>query len=93
MSIEHAFGRLKQRFRILYWCRQRSVPKCVKIIHGCCVLHNLGDTEDFRSLKWPLPAVNPLEVRDTPQDIIDDSSGTMFRDELCNKFARASRKH
>lgn len=41
--IENAFGCLKQRFRQLYHFKLRDVPRMVRVIHACCVLHNIAN--------------------------------------------------
>lgn len=38
--VEHTFGLLKTRWRILHYINVNSVEKAVKIIVACCVLHN-----------------------------------------------------
>lgn len=38
--IEHSFGLLKSRWRILNYINVNSVRKAVKTIVACCVLHN-----------------------------------------------------
>lgn len=38
--VEHTFGLLKCRWRILHRINVNSVEKTVKIIAACCILHN-----------------------------------------------------
>lgn len=43
--IENAFGCLKQRFRQLYHFKLRDIVRMVRVIHVCCVLHNIVNGE------------------------------------------------
>lgn len=38
--IEHTFGILKSRWRILKYINVNTVQKAVKVIAACCILHN-----------------------------------------------------
>lgn len=38
--IEHTFGIIKGRWRILHFVNVNGVKKAVKIITACCVVHN-----------------------------------------------------
>lgn len=42
MNIEHAFGILKQRFRMLYHIKLKKIENICHFIRPCCVLHNLA---------------------------------------------------
>lgn len=41
MCIERAFGRLKQRWRILLGVEANSLRRIARIIQTCCILHNM----------------------------------------------------
>ncbi|KAJ8879512.1 hypothetical protein PR048_020120 [Dryococelus australis] len=59
ITVEHAFGCLKQHFRQLYHLKLRDMQRVVQLIHACCVLHNLADEVDLSHLE-------PLERADHP---------------------------
>lgn len=42
VSIEHAFGQLKQRFRQLCQVKMRNIERICHFIRSCCTLHNLA---------------------------------------------------
>ncbi|XP_037927296.1 putative nuclease HARBI1 [Teleopsis dalmanni] len=48
MSIDNAFGMLKQRFRQLYHCKLKGTQKLCHFIMACCVLHNIADENDLQ---------------------------------------------
>lgn len=39
--VEHTFGLLKSRWRILKFINVNKIEKAVKIITACCILHNI----------------------------------------------------
>lgn len=45
--IENTFRCLKQRFRQLYYFKLRDVIRIVRVIHACCVLHNIANEEEI----------------------------------------------
>lgn len=51
IAIEHSFGILKSRWRILKYINVNSIEKAIKVITACCVLHNFciinTDSWDF----------------------------------------------
>ncbi|KAG5893979.1 hypothetical protein JTB14_006582 [Gonioctena quinquepunctata] len=65
--VEHTFGLLKSRWRILGYVNVNSVEKAVKIITACCILHNFCYINNDL---WnePLP---PLEVEDDFNNAVD----------------------
>ncbi|KAI4468069.1 hypothetical protein MML48_2g00013127 [Holotrichia oblita] len=81
-----------QRFRQLYHFKLRNLKRMVKIIHACCILHNLADLDDLAILE---PPNQDEDVDDEP--VIGTSShlreenhnmqGRDVRDELCRQFA------
>lgn len=71
MPVEHAFGRLKSRFRCLLKRLDVNVENANNIIIACCVLHNLcivvGDRpqrEWARQLRHAIIPEQPEDERD-----------------------------
>lgn len=52
--IENAFGCLKQRFRQLYNLKLKDIVRIVRVIHACCVLHNMANVEDIEFFEPPI---------------------------------------
>jgi hypothetical protein len=51
MVIECAYGRLKQRWRVLLKPQMLKVRNVVKVVTACCVLHNICD--EYRCIPPP----------------------------------------
>jgi len=73
MVVERAFGHLKERWRILLkeiYCT--DIDRIIKIIHACCILHNL--CIDMNDLLLPLEddMDNETEDIDIECEIIND---------------------
>lgn len=90
--MENAFGLLKQRFRQLYHLKLSGIERMVKVIHACCVLHNLANGHDLQWLEAPLedeyrnPVVNGIHVvHDNDRDP-DIERGHELRDEICRQL-------
>ncbi|XP_066596944.1 uncharacterized protein [Prorops nasuta] len=87
--IENAFGRLKQRFRQLDHLKLKCIIQMVKIIHVCCVLHNIANCNDITMFEPPLPEDNiDIEARnETPladnENVVNSRIGRNLRDILC----------
>lgn len=83
ICIEHTFGLLKTRFRILKFVNVYNTIDIPKIILGCCILHNLC-----------IVVNDSLEEHDIPElegevDIMDfcheqDERGVLKRNYLCS---------
>lgn len=94
VTIEHAFGDLKQRFRQLYHLKLRDIVRLVQVIHACCVLHNLANANDIRLFDPPeednYADNQALQADISDEDdfeIPDNPSGKELRDDLCRRFA------
>lgn len=98
ISVEHAFGLLKQRFRQLYFLKLRNVEFIVKFIFACCVLHNLADFDDMQHMEKPednndvdvnaqaLLHRHQVLLADRDENPVDDRRGCDLRDELCRQL-------
>ncbi|XP_018400736.1 PREDICTED: putative nuclease HARBI1, partial [Cyphomyrmex costatus] len=51
--VENTFAILKQRYRQLYHFKLRNIPRMVRVIHACCVLHNLANITDLQLFEAP----------------------------------------
>ncbi|KAH6944310.1 hypothetical protein HPB50_002683 [Hyalomma asiaticum] len=79
ISIEIAFGRLKQRFRRLYLVDAATIKQCCLIIMGACVLHNLCNEErDFFEELRELPALDEVG-NDEESGLLVDRSVAGYR--------------
>ena len=69
--VEHAFGRLKGRWRCLLKRNDTTLEYVIVQISACCVLHNLCEMqqEEFLEEWW-----FPPEVNDNDDDDDDDES-------------------
>ncbi|XP_012542720.3 LOW QUALITY PROTEIN: putative nuclease HARBI1 [Monomorium pharaonis] len=87
--IENAFGCLKQRFRQLYHFKLRDIVRMVRVIHACCVLHNMTSLEDLQYLEEPINDQYPdmgaqnlyINIDET---VRDHDTGVHIRNELCH---------
>ncbi|KAF0706622.1 hypothetical protein AaE_014021 [Aphanomyces astaci] len=85
MSVECAFGRLKERFRILKTpMKEKSLDRTVSVVTACFVLHNI-----FLHYKDDL-FDNPCQRRDRndhvqPQDVDDVENNSLLRLHAVNK--------
>ncbi|XP_011880849.1 PREDICTED: putative nuclease HARBI1, partial [Vollenhovia emeryi] len=91
--IENAFGCLKQRFRQLYHFKLRDMVRMVRVIHACCVLHNIANVKELEYFEEQLDDEYPdVELQHRQIDIIDnapreykgDITGAHVRDQVCN---------
>lgn len=64
--VEHAFGRLKGRWRCLMIRNDTTLKYVITQISACCVLHNLCDLqqEEFLEEWWLLPEMNECNNQD-----------------------------
>ncbi|XP_032688009.1 protein ALP1-like [Odontomachus brunneus] len=90
--IENAFGCLKQRFRQLYHFKLRNMVRMVRVIHACCLLHNIANEEDLQYLEAPMNDQHPdIEAQNLLYHIDEvaqeQESGTHIRDEICQLLA------
>lgn len=89
--IENAFGCLKQRFRQLYHFKLRDIVRMVRVIHACCVLHNIVNGEGLEYLEEPMDDQYP--DNNAHNQYIEDNilreyeSGVQVRDELCHQLS------
>lgn len=91
--IENAFGCLKQRFRQLYYFKLRDIVRMVRVIHACCVLHNIAKVQDLEYFEEQLDDEYPdIELQNRQIELVDnapreyegDVTGAHIRDEICN---------
>lgn len=91
--IENAFGCLKQRFRQLYHFKLRNIIRMVRVIHACCVLHNIANIQDFEYFEEQLEDEYPdIEVQNRQMEVIDNApreyedniTGAHVRDQICH---------
>jgi len=87
--VEHAFGELKQRFRQLYFLKLRKVERIVKVIHSCCVLHNLTSSHELVMFEDP-PEEDFIPLTTENQGygfnievVYNDRYVRLLRDDLC----------
>lgn len=91
--IENAFGCLKQRFRQLYHFKLRDIVRMVRVIHACCILHNLANMHELEYFEPPINDEYPdielqnrqIEVvEDEPREYKGDVTGAHVRDQICH---------
>lgn len=89
--IENAFGCLKQRFRQLYHLKLRDIVRMVRVIHACCILHNIASIRDIEIFEPPINDDFPdMAVQGHVQDIDVErecENGTHIRDEICRRIS------
>lgn len=89
--IENTFGCLKQRFRQLYHLKLRNILRMVRVIHACCVLHNLANIEDLQLFEAALDDQQPdidaqnrcIPNNEAPREY---ETGIHKRDEICHQI-------
>lgn len=85
VSIEHAFGLLKQRFRQLYYLKLRGHQRQCMFIHACCVLHNMANKDDEAVFQLELENTDDLQpLQDDNPD--DENTGAEIRNQLCREM-------
>lgn len=93
VKIENAFANLKQRFRQLYHFKLRDIPRMVRVIHACCVLHNMANVQDLRLFE---PPVDDEQLDLDAQNYFADNyeipreyeTGVHKRDQICHEITR-----
>lgn len=93
VKIENAFGCLKQRFRQLYHFKLRDIVRMVRVIHACCVLHNIANADDVQYFEPPLDYEYPdLEAQGRVVIEVNNEreheNGIQIPDEICNLLAQ-----
>ncbi|XP_064475755.1 uncharacterized protein LOC135389651 [Ornithodoros turicata] len=87
VTIEHAFGMLKQRFRRLYYVDADSIHQVCLVVMGACVLHNMcteaDDIEDIRNLPQ-----NEESTAEEP-DQVDEIASQVTAKEVRKQIARS----
>lgn len=91
--IENAFGCLKQRFRQLYHFKLRDIVRMVRVIHACCVLHNIANAGEIEYFEPPIENEYPdIEVQNqhivqqADEILRENETGTHIRDEICRQL-------
>lgn len=88
VSVEHAFGALKQRFRQLYHFKLRNIERLVRVIYACCVLHNIANADDLAIFEPPPADQDEHELVLFHDDRnLDENHGNVLRNELCRQLA------
>jgi hypothetical protein len=88
MVVERAFGHLKERWRILLkeiYCT--DIERIIKIIHACCILHNLCiDMGDLLSSEDDLDSeIEDIDIEfEAVNDRREETAGTQKREYLAN---------
>lgn len=91
--VEHAFGELKQRYRQLYFLKLRKIERIVKVIHACCVLHNLANSDDISMFEDPFEEDSVLQDTENQGDdyqvevVYNDQYVRRLRDDLCTRIS------
>lgn len=70
VSVETAFDCLKKRFPQLHHLKLRNIGRMVQVIHVCCILHNLGSSDDFQLFE-PSENENCRNSEETDIDVAD----------------------
>lgn len=95
VTIENAFGRLKNRWRCL--CKDRTLhyapQKCAKIIRDCCVLHNLAINFNVPEPEEQISNIIPQPVTQIFRENMRDElmMGRAIRNLLVEKINRLHR--
>lgn len=88
--IENAFGILKQRFRQLYHFKLRDNPRMVRVIHACCVLHNIANIKDLELFAAPVNDEQPdAQVQNQyvcNEPVREYETGIDKRNDICNNL-------
>lgn len=78
--IEHAFGILKQKFRMLYHIKLKKIDNICHFIRACCVLHNLAiDNEVILEDEGAVLIQPVVAVEDPIDDDEQNAPGQAFR--------------
>ena len=90
MVVEHAYGRLKGRWRCLLKRLDVSVEDVPNVIATCCVLHNIcemhGDTFDENLLEGVETGHGTLATTTTASGVSHSMSGVNVRQALMAFF-------
>ncbi|XP_024886102.1 putative nuclease HARBI1 [Temnothorax curvispinosus] len=89
--IENAFGCLKQRFRQLYHFKLRDIIRMVRVIHACCILHNIANEQDLQYLEPAIDDEYPdreaqnlnINIDEAAPAARENETGVHIRDDLC----------
>ncbi|CAB4041206.1 Hypothetical predicted protein, partial [Paramuricea clavata] len=86
--VEHAFGRLKGRWRCLMKRNDATLKYVIAQISACCVLHNLCKLQqDFLEEWWLLPEMNECNNQDDDNgddtEDKDDHNGDDGKEDGC----------
>lgn len=91
--IENAFGCLKQRFRQLYHFKLRDIVRMVRVIHACCILHNMTNMQELEYFEPQLNDEYPdIELQNrqiemdenAPREYEGDITGAQVCDQICH---------
>lgn len=93
--VEAAFGALIQRFRQLYICKIRNIPRLVQFICACCILHNLANSNDLELFEFPEEDNCPFTLNQSVETVLGyeedysyerDGTGYSKRDYLLDQL-------
>ncbi|WVZ62915.1 hypothetical protein U9M48_012606, partial [Paspalum notatum var. saurae] len=95
VTVERAFGALKNRFKILYNKPFHPYPTQVKLVLACCILHNWilrhGEDEHVPSeADWEANQVNIAPSDEVPPD---NQAWVAMRDTIANQMWAARATH
>lgn len=88
--IENTFGCLKQRFRQLYHFKLRDIIRMVRVIHACCVLHNIANEGDLEFFEPPMNDEHPnieIQEQDIRDGLREQENGIQIRNEICHQLS------
>lgn len=87
ICIDETFTMLKQRFPQLYHCKLRDMEFLILFVKACCILHNLGDPEDFDIInKGGLTEVKYYPENEFGKVDEDEEVGLALRDVICEEM-------
>lgn len=88
--VEHAFGRLKGRWRCLLKRNDTSLKYIIRQIAACCVLHNICEMQDEEFMaEWNIEDNNNEGNEEMGNE--DDEQAENIRDVLKDLLARQQR--
>lgn len=92
VRVENAFGRLKSRWRILYYKMELDYMLAPKVILTCCILHNIVESnKDFFNINWLKEKQNCENKQPTkcPDPTIPTATAENMRNVLKNYLVRS----
>lgn len=85
VAIEHTFGSLKGRWRILKYIDVYSISKVTDIITACCILHNFCLINNEVSLDIDYDIEEDSDFYEASEFHVSNA-GTEKRNTICNRL-------